>query len=173
METDNKKPRNCTMVMIWIIMGIIAAAVVCCVVGFFCPVFKYADENNLVITFLGALAAFVVISNYAQMVEMRNETNKKLDEVNEKIKLIEDYLNDSVLKDLSKILSREDPFFRITVKNIISVKHRRNNIYHTEVRMVKREGKYLKIGEYDVKYYEVDIANGTCRSIIKEEFDKD
>lgn len=90
MESEKKKNSNCTMIMIWVIMGIIVAAVVCCVVGFFCPVFKYADENNLVITFLGALAAFVVISNYAQMVEVRNQTDKRIKELEDKLENMND-----------------------------------------------------------------------------------
>lgn len=56
------------------IMVVIVAAVICCIIGFFSPKFEYLDENNLVITFLGSLAAFVVISNYAQMVEIRKKT---------------------------------------------------------------------------------------------------
>lgn len=67
------------------IMVVIVAAVVCCIIGFFCPKFEYLDENNLVITFLGALAAFVVISNYAQMVEVRNQTDKRIKELEEKL----------------------------------------------------------------------------------------
>lgn len=55
-------------------MVVILAAVICCIVGFFCPKFEYLNADNIVITFLGALAAFVVISNYALMVEIRNET---------------------------------------------------------------------------------------------------
>lgn len=63
------------------IMVVIVAAVVCCIIGFFSPKFEYLDENNLVITFLGALAAFVVISNYAQLVEIRNKTDEKMDQM--------------------------------------------------------------------------------------------
>lgn len=60
-------------------MGIIVAAVVCCVAGFFCPIFNYPNEDHLIITFLGALAAFVVISNYALMVEIRNKTKEDIE----------------------------------------------------------------------------------------------
>ena len=84
-KAENKKLYNYTMIMIWVIMGIIAAAVLCCVVGFFFPIFKYDNTNNIVITFLGALAAFVVISNYAQMMEIRNKTENKLKEFEDKL----------------------------------------------------------------------------------------
>lgn len=95
-KTENKKPYNYTMIMIWIIMGIIAAAVLCCVVGFFCPIFKYDNTNNIVITFLGALAAFVVISNYAQMVEIRNKTENKLKEFEGKLGVMSTTIDEKV-----------------------------------------------------------------------------
>ena len=61
-------------------MVVILAAVICCIVGFFFPVFKYSDPNNLVITFLGILATFVVVSNYAQMIEIRKEMKDDIEQ---------------------------------------------------------------------------------------------
>lgn len=84
-KNKHKKQHDCTVIMIWVIMGIIVAALVCCIVGFFCPVFKYPNEDNMVITFLGALAAFVVISNFALMVEIRNKTENKIKEFENKL----------------------------------------------------------------------------------------
>lgn len=95
-KTENKKTYNYTLIMIWVIMGIIAAAVLCCVVGFFCPIFKYDNTNNIVITFLGALAAFVVISNYAQMVEIRNKTENKLKEFEDKLESMSTTIDEKV-----------------------------------------------------------------------------
>ena len=89
---QNKRQRDWTMIMIWFIMFVIVVAVVCCVAGFFCHKFEYEDPDNLVVTFLGALAAFVVISNYALMVEIKNKTKddiekrqRDLDIMNQKI----------------------------------------------------------------------------------------
>lgn len=95
-KSKNKKQHDCTMIMIWVIMGIIAAAVVCCVVGFFFPIFKYPDEDNLVITFLGALAAFVVISNFALMVEIRNKTENKIKEFENKLEAMNTTIDEKV-----------------------------------------------------------------------------
>lgn len=159
-----------TKFMLGLVMLVIIGAIVCCIVGFFSPIFKYPNEDNLVITFLGALATFVVISNIAQVIEIRNETNKKMDEVRLKLELIEGYFNDSILVDVAKILEPEDPFFKITAKNIISVKHKENKKYHVEVRIVKRENHRIVTGEYEINYYEVDLWNKTYHHITKNAF---
>lgn len=153
-------------IVLFAIVTIVAEIVVVSKIENFCA-------EKLVLSFIGIIATFVVVSNLAQVIEIRNETNRKLDEVRKKLDLIEGYFNDSILKDLANILSKEDPFFKITSKSIISIKHRRNNVYHVEVRMVKREGHQIITSEYDVKYYEVDLGSGKCRPITKEDFDKE
>lgn len=96
-KNKDKKQNDYTMIMIWVIMAIIAAAVICCVVGFFCPIFKYTNEDNLIITFLGALAAFVVISNFAMMVEIRNKTENKIKDFENKLETMSTTIDEKVI----------------------------------------------------------------------------
>lgn len=96
-KNKDKKQNDYTMIMIWGIMAIIAAAVICCVVGFFCPIFKYPNEDNLIITFLGALAAFVVISNFAMMVEIRNKTENKIKDFENKLETMSTTIDEKVI----------------------------------------------------------------------------
>ena len=176
METDNKKPRNCTMVIIWVIMGIIVAAVVCCVVGFFCPVFKYADENNLVITFLGALAAFVVISNYAQMVEIKNDTKRKLDDIQEKEKKINKfiaYYDNQIKKDVLSVLKKKYsvnnalPIYDVDIKNVEALR------FLVRIKVHERNEKGERnMFKYEYWYYKVNLLNQTASDSSKEEFDE-
>ena len=93
---EDKKPRNWTLIMVWVMMFVIVAAVVCCIIGFFFHKFEYPNTDNLVITFLGALAAFVVISNYAQMVEIRNKTENKLKEFEDKLRAMNTTIDEKV-----------------------------------------------------------------------------
>lgn len=166
MENKNEK---CDCITILYIMFVIIATVA--------VIIMVASINNLgdtpkVMGLVGILAAFVVISNYAQMVEIRNETNRKLDEVRTKLDMIEGYFNDSILVDLAKILSKKDPFFTITPKSIVSVKHRQNKVYYVEVRRTKRDDHYIFPGEYEVKYYEVNLGEEDCQEIEKKVFDE-
>lgn len=85
-----------TKVLIGMILWVIIGAVICCIVGFFCPIFKYPNEDNLVITLLGALAAFVVISNFTLMMEIRNKTENKLKEFEDKLKTMNTTIDEKV-----------------------------------------------------------------------------
>lgn len=175
-----KKQRNCTMIMVWVIMIIIAGAVLCCVAGFFFNIFEYPNADNLVITFLGALTAFVVISNYALMVEIRKETEKGLDEMRstlneykDKLEQLDGYYEDTIVNHIADVLNKKKVGFPFSIKpnSIISIKHKSEKIYHTEVRMVKRMGDQIITGEHEVKYYEVDLGNETCNPLSKASFD--
>lgn len=84
------------MIMIWVIMFVIVAAIICCIIGFFYPKFEYTNTDNLVITFLAALAAFVVISNYALMVEIRNKTENKIKEFENKLEAMNTTIDEKV-----------------------------------------------------------------------------
>jgi len=177
---EDKKPRNCTMIMIWVIMVIISGAVLCCVAGFFFNIFEYQNADNIVITFLGALAAFAVISNYALMVEIRKETEKGLDEMRntlnaykDKLEQLDGYYEDTIVNHIADVLNKKKVGFPFSIKpnSIISIKHKSEKIYHTEVRMVMRRGNQIITGEHEVKYYEVDLGNETCNPISKASFD--
>lgn len=85
-----------TKVMVGIILWVIIGAVVCCIIGFFCPIFKYPNEDNIVITFLGALAAFVVICNFTLMMETKNKTENKLKEFEDKLENMNTTIDEKV-----------------------------------------------------------------------------
>lgn len=152
-------------IVLFAIVTIVAEIVVVSKIESFCA-------EKLVLSFIGIIATFVVVSNLAQVIEIRNETNRKLDEVRTKLDMIEGYFNDSILVDLAKILSKKDPFFTITPKSIVSVKHRQNKVYYVEVRRTKRDDHYIFPGEYEVKYYEVNLGEEDCQEIEKKVFDE-
>lgn len=76
------KNEKCDCITILYIMFVIIATVA--------VIIMVASINNLgdtpkVMGLVGILAAFVVISNYAQMVEVRNQTNERIKELEEKL----------------------------------------------------------------------------------------
>lgn len=82
--------------LLGLVLLVMIFAIACCIIGFFHPVFKY-DNANLVITFLGILATFVVVSNFSQVSEIRNNTEKDLEKMRKKM--------DENQKDTEKKLS--------------------------------------------------------------------
>jgi len=82
-----------------LVLVVIIGAIVCCIVGFFCPKFEYLNSDNIVITFLGILATFVVISNFSQVADIRNNTENELERMR---KMMVDSKNE-VGKELDKM----------------------------------------------------------------------
>jgi len=176
-KAENKKLYNYTMIMIWVIMGIIAAAVLCCVVGFFFPIFKYNNTNNIVITFLGALAAFVVISNYAQMVEIRNETKAKLDEIEDKEKKfrgLDIYYDNSIKKDIVKVLKNYGVNGAFSIdKNTMRIKYLGDLVFLVRITVPERTEEGVRnLDKTEYWYYTVNLLNGKALDSSKEEFNE-
>lgn len=65
------------------------------------------DDRELAYSFIGIIATFVVVGNFAQIVEMRNETKRKMVEMEEnqekKIKDLED-----AVQIISDIIQKHD-----------------------------------------------------------------
>ena len=64
------------------------------------------DNETVVYSFIGIIATFVVISNFAQMVEMRKDTEKRMDDMKEeheyRLKELEETINrisDKIMPD--------------------------------------------------------------------------
>ena len=98
-QDKNNKINNNAIISISLIIMVLA--ILACVIGMFCPRYSCQSSDNIVITFVGILATFVVVSNYVQVIEIRNDLNKKvdtirkeMDDIQEKMKNIENILND-------------------------------------------------------------------------------
>lgn len=63
------------------------------------------DNDNTVLTFVGILATFVVISNYAQVQQIRNDFKKETNKLNNLRNEIEEQLN--LLKDEDNLLHKQ------------------------------------------------------------------
>lgn len=154
-NVEDKKPRNCTMIMIWVIMVIIAAAVVCCICGFFFNIFEYDNKDNIVITFLGALAAFVVISNYAQMVEIRNKTDKELDKMKKEL-----HETSIKLSEMDKISQRIISSFYVDINRIKLKIENEKTCQDETVLLLNELMVYEGIDDDEIRERIVDVLNG-------------
>lgn len=177
-----------------IVLFVIIGAIICCIAGFFCPKFEYLNADNIVITFLGILATFVVISNFSQVADIRDRTEKELDwmkkqmdvkeiEYNEKIdktqkqidltgkELIElKPLFDALIrKEVASILDGINGCFRF---GILEYSFIEKGLLMVKVEVFKREQKddtgknfYVNTKEKEQKTYIVDIVKKTYNEI--------
>lgn len=78
-ESDKNKEKVhwMTKVIFWVAMAVLIS----CSLGIIIPCLNISPDN-IIIAFIGVLATFVVINNYTQIVELRNNVNEKLDEIN-------------------------------------------------------------------------------------------
>jgi amino acid transporter len=97
-ETRKIKKTSCGVCWVWVI-SIVALAF--SLISIFCGVAPYTNWNveivslTIILGFVGILATFVVISNYAQVVEIKNEFGKRISAVenlDERIKALEEKL---------------------------------------------------------------------------------
>ncbi len=183
-----------------LVLLVIIGAIVCCIVGFFCPRFTYLNADNIVITFLGVLATFVVISNFSQVADIRDRTEKELDrmqkqmdlkeleqekeihKVQEKIdstdkELIElkPLFDTLIRKEVTSILNGVNGCFRFVIKEYSFIEI---GLLMVKVEVYKREqkddtGKNFNVNtkEKELKSFIVDIVNKTYNELKTDNFD--
>lgn len=169
-RNENKKC-DCitTLYVCFVIIAVVAIIIMVASIG-------SLGDTTKVMGLVGILAAFVVISNYAQMVEIKNDTKRKLDDIQEKEKKINKfiaYYDNQIKKDVLSVLEKKYsvnnalPIYDVDIKNVETLRflvrikvHERNE---------KRERNMFK---YEYWYYKVNLLNQTASDSSKEEFDE-
>ena len=177
-----------------VVLLVIIGAIVCCIIGFFYPKFEYLNADNLVITFLGVLATFVVISNFSQVADIRDRTEKNLGLMKKQMDVKEHEYNEKINKaqkqiDLTdkELIELKPLFDAIIRKEVASILDGINGCFQfgileysfiekgllmVKVEVFKRERKdntgknfYVNIEEKEQKTYIVDIVKKTYNEI--------
>lgn len=151
---------------------VIIGAIVCCIVGFFCPRFKYIDANNIVITFLGILATFVVISNFSQVADIRNNTENELERMREMMKDSRNKVDKELdkmkeeLHETSTKLSEMDNISQRIISNLfvdinrirLEIENEKTNEYET-VLLLNKLFAYEGVDDDEIRGRIVDVLN--------------
>lgn len=168
MNNTDCKVHWMTQVVFWIAMAIL----IICGLGIIIPCLSIS-ESNLVLTFIGILATFIVVSNYAQIVEVKKDTNDRLKEIEDKIsesnifdgaykKEVDLFIRmklQELLRDTTKPLSCTIKDYHMTEDNFIIAK----------VTMPKRELRPGSNNSYNVstdmeeKVFVVDMLNNKIK----------
>ena len=157
-----------TQVVFWIAMAIL----IICGLGIVIPCLSIS-ESNLVLTFIGILATFIVVSNYVQIVEVKKDTNDKLKVIDDKIS--ESNIFDSAYKKevdlfirmkLQELLKEATKPLLCTIKDFYMTK---DNLIIANIIMPKRElrpgseNEYNVLKETEERVFVIDIINDTIK----------
>lgn len=112
MESENKP--NWMIVAVFILVCILIASVI---LGIWCEKMKIND-NNVIIGFIGVLATFVVVGNYAQTVDMRNQTENKIKKLEEQLNEAKKQLGDAekLNSELSETIASFENKYDVVIK---------------------------------------------------------
>ena len=129
------------------------------------------------LSFIGIVATFVVISNFAQMVEIRNETKEKLDEIEDKEKKfrgLDIYYDNSIKKDIVKVLKSEGVNGAFSIdKNTMRIKYLGDLVFLVRITVPERTEEGVRnLDKTEYWYYKVNLLNGKASDSSKEEFNE-
>lgn len=141
-----------------IVLFVIIGAIICCIAGFFCPKFEYLNADNIVITFLGILATFVVISNFSQVADIRDRTEKELDWMKKQMDVKEIEYNEKIDKTQKQI--------DLTGKELIELKPLFDALIRKEVASILDGiNGCSRFGILEYSFIEKRIAYGESRGL--------
>ncbi len=174
-------------IVLFAIVTIVAEIVVVSKIESFCA-------EKLVLSFIGIIATFVVVSNLAQVIEIRNDTkdrlskmegqmelkekecNEKIDNTKKQIDMtdkeleeMEPLVDSLIRKELTQILKGVNGCFQFS---IVDYKPYGKGLLHVTVEVYKREkredGNYnVNTKETELKTYIVNLANGSYKEVDK------
>lgn len=108
--TENNKEEKKKNYTYLIILGITVGAAILfwalAIIAYRCFDIYYIDKNNVILTFVGILATFVVVSNYAQISEIKNDIEyikSKKDITKEYNTILEEYAKEEAINMLLQV----------------------------------------------------------------------
>lgn len=175
MESENKP--NWMIVAVFIFVCILIASVI---LGIWCEKMKIND-NNVIIGFIGVLATFVVVGNYAQTVDMRNQTENKIKklekQLNEAKKQLGDAekLNNDLAETIENFKNKYDTIIKKELLRIVNSKNKTitqsgtfgvgNKKVFNDIKEVREEDGTKYNVEFSDSIFLVDIIEETATKL--------
>ena len=132
-----------------------------------------ADQIGL--SFIGIVATFVVISNFAYVIETRNKVKDDLEKMEgkvEKIAGLEEYYDYFIRQEIANLLynCNVNGAFRIN-PSTMKIVHVNNLTFFVRIRTRKRNDGVISKDEMDYRYFVVYLDKKDGCEITKEQFD--
>ena len=133
-----------------------------------------ADQIGL--SFIGIVATFVVISNFAYVIETRNKVKDdlvKMEDKVEKIAGLEEYYDYFIRQEIADLLYKHNVngAFRIN-PSTMRIIHANNLTFFVRIKTMKRNDEIINKDEMEYRYFVVYLDKKDGRELTKEQFDE-
>lgn len=134
------------------------------------------SNEQIGLSFIGIIATFVVISNFAQVIETRNKVKEELEKMEDKVEKIaglEEYYDYVIRKDIADILynCHVNGAFRIN-SSTMKIEYAGNFSFFVQISIRKRKDGVISKDEMELRYFIVYLDKKDGHELTKEQFDE-
>lgn len=134
------------------------------------------SANQIGLSFIGIVATFVVISNFAYVVETRNKVKEDLEKMEGKVERIaglEEYYDYFIRQEIADLLYKcnVNGAFRINPSSM-KIVHAENLTFFVRIRIPKRNDGVINMDETEHHYFVVWLDKKDGKELTKEQFDE-
>lgn len=134
------------------------------------------SANQIGLSFIGIVATFVVISNFAYVVETRNKVNEDLERMEgkvEKIAGLEEYYDYSIKQEISRFLQKCNVNGAVAINpSTTKIVYAGNLTFFVRIRIPKRKDGIISKDEMEYRYFVVYLDKKDGYELTKEQFDE-
>lgn len=137
---------------------------------------KSFSADQIGLSFIGIVATFVVISNFAYMIETRNKVKEDLEKMEgnvEKIAGLEEYYDYFIRQEIADLLSKCDVngAFRIN-PSTMKIVHVNNLTFFVRIKTREKKNGVISKDEKEYHYFVVWLDKKDGKELTKEQFDE-
>lgn len=134
------------------------------------------SANQIGLSFIGIVATFVVISNFAYVIETRNKVKEDLEKMENKVEKIaglEEYYDYAIKNEIAKLLQKFDINGAFGINpNTMKTKYAGNMTFFVRIKIPKRDNGEIMLDEMEYHYFVVWLDKKNGKELTKEQFEE-
>ncbi len=134
------------------------------------------SANQIGLSFIGIIATFVVISNFAYVIETRNKVKEDLEKMESKVEKIaglEEYYDYTIRQEIASFLQKCDVNGAFTINpSTMKIAYAGNHTFFVRIKAMKRKDGVISKDEMEYRYFVVYLDKKDGLEITKEQFDE-
>lgn len=134
------------------------------------------SANQIGLSFIGIVATFVVISNFAYVIETRNMVKEDLEKMENKVEKIaglEEYYDYSIKQEIARFLQKCNVNGAFVINpSTMKIIYAGNHTFFVRIKTMKREAGVISKDEMEYRYFVVYLDKKDGDEITKDQFDE-